>query len=137
MTEKVFGPIMTLEFLCFVIDMIAMEIRLPEVKLQHLKAFFRDLVSRKSCTKRELLSLIGSLQYASAVVKPGRVYLTRMIYLSKRQIHLDAPMRLNTKFRADLRWWPTFVEFWNGVPIISALCRCPVDAWLTSDASGS
>ena len=60
-----------------------------------------------------------------------------MINLSKRQMHLDAPMSLNTDFRADLCWWATFTEVWNGVSIISALCRQPVDAWLTSDASGS
>ena len=46
-------------------------------------------------------------------------------------------MRLNTEFGADLRWWVTFMEIWNGVSIVSALCRRPVDAWLTSDASGS
>ena len=137
MTEKVFGPSAILEFLGFVIDTLAMEIRLPEEKLQHLKSLLRAWASRKSCTKRELLSLIGSLQHASAVVKPGRVFLRRMIDLSKRQMHLDATMRLNTEFRADLRWWATFIELWNGVSIISALCRRPIDDWLTSDASGS
>ena len=120
-----------------VIDTAAMEIRLPEEKLHHLKSLLRAWISRRSCTKRELLSLIGSLQHAGAVVKPGRIFLRRMIDLSKRQIHLDAPLRLNTEFRADLRWWATFIGLWNGVSIISALCRRPVDAWLTSDASGS
>jgi hypothetical protein len=60
-----------------------------------------------------------------------------MIDLSKRQMHLNAPMRLNSEFRADLRWWETFIRLWNGVSIISALCHRPVDAWLTTDASGS
>ena len=57
--------------------------------------------------------------------------------LSKRQMHLDAPMRLINDFRANLHWWATFAEGWNGVSIMSALCCHPVDAWLTSDASGS
>ena len=137
MSEKVVGPSTVLEFLGFVIDTAAMEIRLPEEKLLHLKSLLRAWISRRSCTKRELLSLIGSLQHASAVVKPGRIFLRRMIDLSKRQMHLDALLRLNAEFRADLRWWATFIGLWNGVSIISALCRRPVDAWLTSDASGS
>lgn len=137
MAEKVFSPSTVLEFLGFLIDSVAMEIRPPQEKLDNLKSLLRIWVSRKSCTKRELLSLIGSLQHASAVLKPGRVFLRRMIDLSKRQVHLDAPMRLSAEFRFDLRWWATFIDVWNGVSIISALCHRPVDAWLTSNASGS
>lgn len=137
MTEKVFGHSTVLEFLGFLINTVAMEIRLPEEKLQHTKSLLRTWLTRKSCTKRELLLLIGSLQHASAVVKPGRVFLRRMTDLSKRQMHLDAPIRLNTEFRVDLRWWATFIESWNGVSTISALCHRPVEAWLTSDTSGS
>jgi hypothetical protein len=98
MAEKVSGPSTIIDFLGFVINTNAMEIRLPEEKLHHLKSLFRAWISRKSCTKWELLSLVGSLQHASTVVKPGRVFLRRMIDLSKCQMHLDAPMRLNADF---------------------------------------
>ena len=137
MTEKVFGPSTSLEFLGFLVDTVSMEIRLPDVKLQQIKHLLRSWAARKSCSKRELLSLIGSLQHASAVVKPGRGFLRRMIDLSKRGLHLDAVMRLNAEFRADLHWWASFIDSWNGISVMSALCRRPVDAWLTSDASGS
>jgi hypothetical protein len=93
MSEKVFGPSTMLEFLVFVIDTMAMEIRLPEEKLCHLRSLLQAWISRKACTKRELLLLVRSLQHASAVVKPGRVFLRRMIDLSKHQLHLDATMR--------------------------------------------
>jgi hypothetical protein len=46
-------------------------------------------------------------------------------------------MRLNADFRADMRWWAAFITSWNGVSIVLALCHRPVDAWLTTDASGS
>ena len=92
---------------------------------------------RRSCTKRHLLSLIGNLQHASSVVKSGRTFLRRMIDLSKRQVHMDGHLRLNAEFRADIRRWATFLDAWNGVSVISTLCRCPIDARLVSDASGS
>ena len=41
------------------------------------------------------------------------------------------------QFRADLQWWALFLDSWNGVAIISALCRRPVDTKLSMDASGS
>ena len=137
MTEKVFGLSTSLEFLGFLVDTIAMEIRLPDTKLQQLKCLLRSWIPRKSCSKRELLSLIGILQHASALVIPGRGFLRRMIDLSKRGVHLDAVMKLNADFRTDLHWWATFLESWNRVSIMSALCFRPVDAWLTSDASRS
>ena len=82
-------------------------------------------------------SLIGNLQHASSVVKPGHTFLCRMIDLSKWQIHLDSHLRLNTEFRTDLQWWVTFLDMWNGVSIISSLCRHRTDAKLVTDASGS
>ena len=44
----------------------------------------------------------------------------------KRQMHLDASMKLNNDLRADLHWWASFVEGWNGVSIMSA-CGCVAD----------
>ena len=65
--------------------------------------------------------MIGTLQHASTVVKPGRTFLCRMIDLSKRNVHLDSHMRLNMEFRADLRWWATFIDSWNRVSVLSSL----------------
>ena len=56
------------------IDTLKGELRLPQEKLRRS--------GRKSCTKRELLSLIGHLQHACCVVRPGRSFLRRMILLS-------------------------------------------------------
>ena len=137
MKEKVVEATTLIEFLGFLIDTRAMEIRLPLEKLRRVKAMLHAWKWRKSCTKRELLSMIGTLQHASTVVKPGRTFLRRMIDLSKRNVHLDSHMRLNMEFRADLRWWATFIDSWNGVSVLSSLCRRPIDAKLVSDASGS
>ena len=137
MQEKVLGPATVIDFLGFIIDTVSMEIRLPAEKLSRIKQMIHSWRSKKSCTKRALLSLIGNLQHASSVVKPGRTFLRRMIDLSKHQVHMDGHLRLNAEFRADLQWWATFLDMWNGVSVISALCRRPIDARLISDASGS
>ena len=135
MSEKVVSPSTVIDFLGFVIDTLAMEIRLPHEKLSRMKLMIRTWRYRRSCTKRELLSLIGNLQHTSSVVKPGCTFLRCMIDLSKRQVHLEGRLRLNTEFRADLQWLALFLDSWNGVAIISALCRRPVDAKLSTDAS--
>ena len=80
--EKVEGPAAVLSFLGILLDTQQMEARLPEVKLQRLRATIAEWVGtknatgrkitewvgRKNATKREILSLVGQLQHACKVV---------------------------------------------------------------------
>ena len=55
MQEKVLGPATVIDFLGLIIDTISMKIRLPE-KLSSIKQMIHSWRSKKSCTKRTLLS---------------------------------------------------------------------------------
>ena len=66
--EKIGGPATTLMFFGILLDTAAMELRLPDDKLGRLKGTIAQWKLKKSCTKRELLSLIGQLQHACKVV---------------------------------------------------------------------
>ena len=77
-SHKLEGPITTLVFLGIEIDTVMGQIRLPAEKLRRLIEVLAIWADRRSCTKRELLSLIGSLHHAAAVVRPGRVFLRRL-----------------------------------------------------------
>ena len=59
MKEKVVGATTLIEFLGFLIDTSVMEIRLPQEKLQRVKSMLHTWKRRRSCTKRELLSMIN------------------------------------------------------------------------------
>ena len=135
--SKIVGPTTRLVFLGIELDTVAMEARLPAEKLSRLRSSIFTWQGRKSCTKRELLSLIGELQHASSVVTPGRTFLRRMIQTStigKKPYH---HIRLGREFRSDLAWWCTFLEVWNGVSLLRAAKREIPDITITSDASGS
>ena len=134
--EKMEGPSCTLTFLGICLDTVTMELRLPADKLTRLVSVVRQWRSRKSCLKRELLSLIGQLQHACRVVKPGRSFLRRMIDLTSTTAELHHHIRLSAGFRSDLEWWHMFLAEWNGVQMMSSLCRGPPGAIVTSDASG-
>ena len=113
--DKLEGPADRLTFLGIEIDTQAGVLRLPPEKLVRLKAALVKWAAKKSCRRRQLESLIGTLQHASQVVRPGRSFLRQMIDLlrlpgaTKGHHHI----RLNRGFRADLRWWCTFAESWN------------------------
>ena len=76
-------------------DSVAMTIRLPADKLQQSKAIIKQWFRCRKCTKRELLSLIGLLAFASKVVKPGRMFLRRLIDLSTTVDSLNHYIYLN------------------------------------------
>ena len=112
-------------------------LRLPAEKLSRLKGLLAQWSRRQSCRRQQLESLMGTLQHASRVVKPGRTFLRRMIDLlrtpgaTKPHHHI----RLNREFRADLQWWQTFAVHWNGVAMFPCVTT-PTSA-ATSDASGA
>ena len=122
MQEKVLGPATVLDFLGFIMDTVSMEIRLPAEKLSCIRQTILSWRTKKSCTKRHLLSLIGNLQHVSLVVKPGRTFLRHMIDLSKRQVHMDGHLRLNAEFRADIQWWATFVTVYGKTRHMGSAC---------------
>ena len=138
--HKVAGPTSCLTVLGIEIDTKAGQLRLPGDKLQRLKALLVSWQIRKQCSRRELESLVGLLNHACKVVRPGRSFLRRMIDLLHKADRGMAPrphhhIRLNESFRSDLRWWLVFCSQWNGVS-----CWFPptvAHQVVLSDASGA
>ena len=72
--DKLEGPSTSLLFLGIVLDTDQMEIRLPSDKLTKTLALLQTWLPKKKATKREILSLVGTLQHATKVVRPGRAF---------------------------------------------------------------
>ena len=135
--NKLEGPATDLAFLGIVLDTVKLELRLPEEKLQRLGGMITLWQGKKSCLKKELLSLIGHLQHATRIVKPGRAFLRRMINLASTVSELTHHIRLRSGFKSDLMWWASFLKEWNGISMMSSLGRHTPSITLTSDASGA
>ena len=131
--DKCVGPCTLLEYL----DTTNMTVSLPRQKLNRLIDLILSWSNRKTCTKHDLDSLIGQLQHASAVVKPGRSFLRHMIVLAKSRHLPSHPIRLNQGFRSDLAWWHLFLKQWNGISLMSAIGQEKPEFTVTTDASGS
>ena len=124
----------TITFLGIQIDSVAGTVSLPLEKLQALQNTLLAWGQRKAAPKRELLSLLGHLSYASSVVPPGRTFVHHLITASTQ---VSAPhhfVRLNKQCRADLAWWLEFGVSWGGVSVWP-----PPNPSMTcfTDASGS
>jgi len=136
--EKVEGPSDILTFLGITLDTKKMMARLPVDKLQRIRNLLATWLRKRSATKREILSLVGLLQHATKVVKPGRTFVARMYSEAARLGRLSFYTRLSKDFQSDLRWWHLFVHAWNGISFLecSPVPR-PPDVSIETDASGS
>ncbi|XP_076078791.1 uncharacterized protein LOC143048808 [Mytilus galloprovincialis] len=71
--SKVVDPCQQITFLGVEIDSSTMEVRLPSDKLAVLKAELLAFTKRSHASKKQLQSLAGKLNWASAVIRGGRV----------------------------------------------------------------
>ena len=116
--KKVFGPSQKMIFLGIEIDTQNMTLSLPADKLSDLKRALLTFRNRKKCTKRELLSLIGRLSFATKIIRPGRLFLRRLIDLSTTVKQLNHYIYLNKEAKKDIDWWEQFLDQWSGTSII-------------------
>ena len=106
---KTQGPLQVLEFMGIVLDTLKMEARLPADKIDRIRTIFSEFETKKSCTLKELQSLIGTLNFACKVVPPGRPFLQRMIDLTRNIKQSHHHIKLNSAFFKDLAMWKFFI----------------------------
>lgn len=136
--HKTAGPDTVMEYLGIVLDSNLMEARLPFDKLERITNYLKEFLAKKSCTKREILQLLGHLNFASRVVIPGRAFVSHLIMLSTTVNALHHYVKLNVECREDIRMWLYFLSNWNGVSMFyNVNTISSEDMCLYTDASGS
>ena len=76
---KTQGPSQMLEFMSILLDTVKMQASLSPDKVEKLRSIFENFQQKRSCTLKQLQSLIGTLNFACKVVPPRRPFLQRMI----------------------------------------------------------
>ena len=117
------GPSTSLTFLGILLDSSTMQASITAQRKTELLQALGELQGRRTrtCTKRELLSIIGKLAFACKVVPPGRIFLHRLINLSTT---------------VDLAWWLRFLSSWSGTSLFLQFHWSPTpDMELYTDAS--
>ena len=135
--EKYVAPTTTITDLGITIDSQAMEIWLPDDKLESIMALLASWQKTKKCMKHEVLSLIGKLSFVAKVVPSGQTFARRLIDLAKTVSRLSHNISLNDGARQDINWWLQFLPTWNGKQKIldPFITLCP-DINLYTDAPG-
>ena len=76
---KLVPPHTEVTYLGIVVDTIQKTISIPPLKLQEIRNTCTQWISKETCTKKQLQSLLGSLLYITKCIKPARFFLNRML----------------------------------------------------------
>jgi hypothetical protein len=139
------SPSTTCTFLGIVLDTVRMELRLGPERLSAIDAELRQWRERARAPLRQVSSLVGVLNFAATVIRPGRLYMSRLIQPLRRRgpaaactagpRRYSATVELTAGFRADLDWWLEVMPLWNGCAMMRS-APPPVDFLdLETDAS--
>ena len=127
--SKVTDPCQKIVFLGVEIDSTSLEMRLPSAKLEELKSDLADFKLRRHASKKQLQSLAGKLNWASAVVRGGRVFLRRIINGVMRLKHDWHKLQIAGEILLDITWWHDFMSSFNGKSFL--LAEVPVTSIAT------
>lgn len=116
--DKLVGPATVVTYLGIEINTVDFTISIPEAKVQQALQDLPNWCTRRTCKKRELLSLIGILSFFAIVVRPGRIFVRRLINLSTTVKELHHFVTLSSEAKKDIRWWYDFLPSWNKSSII-------------------
>ena len=134
--EKIEGPTTYIIYLGIAINSLDMTIEITPEKYHDCLALLLNWSDRRTCTKRQIKSLIGKLSFISKVVRPGRMFFRRLIDLSTTVKLLHHHITLNKESRADVQWWIDFLPHWTATTMIPpSLTIESSDMQLHTDAS--
>jgi len=116
--SKVYGPTQCITFLGVQIDSIQMLLSLPQEKVNDMLMLVDKFLTMKRASKKQLQSLAGKLNWASSVVRGGRIYLRAVLNMIQPLRAQNHKVILKQDFFRDLCWWKQSVELCNGRAII-------------------
>lgn len=91
-------------------------------------------LTKKSATKTELQSVIGTLAFVSKCVRPGRLFLTRLLDTLRSLRRTHHRVKLSAEFRKNIPWWMRFINVYNGVSLIPTQLWSARDSIFSTDA---
>ena len=87
-------------------------------KLTKAIEILKDWTCRTSASRRQLQQLLGKLLHLSRVVRPGRLFVNRMLETLRRAERLDSFVPLPSDFHSDVLWWLRNIQNWNGISFL-------------------
>ncbi|RXN14169.1 poly [Labeo rohita] len=136
--DKTEGPSTSIEFLGINLDSQKFLASLPKEKIDRTIVIASTLLTNTSCSKRELLSILGHLNFAMHIIPQGRPFISHLLSLASSAHALENRISITDSCRNELSLWISFLKQWNGLSFFySNLVSSPIDIQLYTDAAPS
>ena len=112
-----------------------MSLSVPPFRVQELLQELSLWSQRSRYTKKQLQSLLGKLSFVTACVKPGRIFMARLLNNLRSFSTSRSSCPISDDMRADISWWSSFLPLFNGVSLIKASSCDFSDLHFATDAS--
>ena len=133
--DKVSPPSQIMVFLGALFNSITMTVEVTPERLIEIKELVETWLSKETATLKELQSVVGKLNFVAACVRPGRIFISRLLNWL-REIHGKDTRKLKipAEVKKDFKWWSRFLVSYNGISImVYDDWSCP-DNFFSTDA---
>lgn len=117
--DKAVPPCYIIEFLGILFDLLTLTMSIPADKMQDLRLEVSHWLNKSMVSRKQLERLLGKLQFAGTCIRPGRVFVSRLIDTLKHMPQdEDVLVPMNDHLMKDLWWWHTGMQEHNGVSMM-------------------
>lgn len=132
--HKAVGPSTRMEFLGIICDSVKMTLEISIERLTEIDLILLEWVGKEFASKREIQSLVGKLNFVGCCVRPGRVFISRILNWL-RYIYQDVKKsEVPELVKKDILWWKKFLPLYNGVSMMLIEEWSKPDEIFSSDA---
>jgi hypothetical protein len=131
--DKACPPSTRMIFIGILFDTQKLTIAIDENRLTEIRLLVECWMHKMMASKKELQSLLGKLNFVAQCVKPGRIFISRLLNWL-REISDKGSFCIPLDLKLDLLWWNTFLPLYNGVSIMLSEEFSSPDEILSVDA---
>ena len=117
--DKACPPSTVMPFLGVLFNTETMTLEVTPGRLEEIRSLISMWLKKETASLKEIQSLLGKLNFIAACVRPGRVFISRLLQWLKVLYHSENkshPIPLYVK--KDIQWWDKFLPFYNGVSMM-------------------
>ena len=114
-TSKTVGPARVITFLGIQIDTVNQVLSMSQEKMSEIRSELLAWKEKSYCSKRDLLAIVGKMNFCSQMIKNGKKFMRRLIELSTKGKSLNSKLKLTKQAKADVNWWVECMQKYNGI----------------------
>ena len=122
-------------FLGILVDTVSCTLSVTKERLDEMSSLVEDWLIRSKYTLKELQSLLGKLHFVSTCVRPGRLFVSRLLTWLKTFGGQNVSKKIPKYVKLDLVWWSNFLIIYNGVSMMFLQNFSTPDCILSCDST--